>query len=607
MASEDIQVDKSLLRICIEVACQSRDSVERWRRQRRTLERLPTHLAEALLHRLLDRRLLFPSLLEVFKLNVEQIDLKGENSVDAEWMAYLGAFKYLRSLNMADCYRITNSALWPITGMTSLMELDLSRCMKVSDAGVKHLLSIPHLEKLCISETGVTADGVKLLASLTNLSTLDLGGLHVTDVALSSLQVLTKLEYLDLWGSEISDKGAMTLVKLPKLSFLNLAWTRVTILPNLKSLGCLNMSNCTIHSVIEDNGQRAPLRKFIAHGVSFRDAGEVFSYIDIGSLSSLDLSNTSLNVFGFLHHMHNLRHLDLSLSMIEDDAVELISCIGANLRHLNLSNTRISSTGVGSLAGHVPNLQVISLSHTSIDDVAVAHISMMPSLEVVDLSNTHIKGFTHLPGSDQDEVLSLLALQNLDHLKELDLSGTRITDSALNPLSSFQELSHLSLMNTSVTDDCLPHLSSIKNLVDLSIRDALLTNSALHSFNPPATLKVLDLQGCWLLTGDALMLFCENHPRLEVRHELLPRPSVVGANPDRSASPSQALSQSSKSKQRGVQSPISPSLFKEDILDQRIKYSREELLSLQHSTWLFSPHNAELYEIRTQASELRLR
>lgn len=78
-----------------------------------------------------------------------------------------------------------------LQGMSSLKELDLSRCSKVTDAGVRHLLSIPSLEKLCISETGVTANGVILLSSLTNLSTLDLGGLPVTDLALSSLQVLS--------------------------------------------------------------------------------------------------------------------------------------------------------------------------------------------------------------------------------------------------------------------------------------------------------------------------------------------------------------------------------------------------------------------------------
>lgn len=73
--------------------------------------------------------------------------------------------------------------------MTNLKELDLSRCSKITDAGVGHLTTIPSLEKLWIPETGVTADGVITLTSLTNLSLLDLGGLPVSDSTLCNLKV----------------------------------------------------------------------------------------------------------------------------------------------------------------------------------------------------------------------------------------------------------------------------------------------------------------------------------------------------------------------------------------------------------------------------------
>lgn len=56
-----------------------------------------------------------------FKYSVEEVDLSGENTVDAEWMAYLGAFSYLHSLNVAECYRINNPALWPLAGLHFLL------------------------------------------------------------------------------------------------------------------------------------------------------------------------------------------------------------------------------------------------------------------------------------------------------------------------------------------------------------------------------------------------------------------------------------------------------------------------------------------------------
>ncbi|KAL6554755.1 hypothetical protein OROHE_007494 [Orobanche hederae] len=61
-------MESLLVRMCIEAETESADAVEKWRRQRRTLERMPSHLDDALLRSLLGRRLLFPSLLDGVKI-----------------------------------------------------------------------------------------------------------------------------------------------------------------------------------------------------------------------------------------------------------------------------------------------------------------------------------------------------------------------------------------------------------------------------------------------------------------------------------------------------------------------------------------------------------
>ncbi|KAM7491482.1 hypothetical protein LguiA_034403 [Lonicera macranthoides] len=569
-----IELESNLVLLCIEAATQSRDAVETWRRQRRTIERLPSQLAEALLCRLLHRRLLYPSLLEVFKYSIEEIDLRDESSVDAEWLAYIGSFRYLHSLNVADCHKINNSALWPLAGMTSLKVVDLSRCSKVTDAGIKHLLSIQTLKKLCISETGVTANGVTLLSSLTNLSMLDLGGLRINDQALGSLQVLRKLRYLDLWGSEISNKGAAILQKFSKLTFLNLALTKVTKVPNLPSLTFLNMSNCTIHSLFEGLGNKACLSKFIMAGASFIDISQAFLHVNTNFLYFLDVSNSSINRLGFLPNMNAMAHLDISGTSVEDDSVEMIAFIGANLRFLNLNNTRVSSVGVGILAGHVPNLETLLLSSTRIDDLAMSYIGMMPSLKVINLSSTNVRGLIQQIGDRKDLIPSLTALQNLSYLERLDMEETKVSDAALEPLPNFQALSYLSLRNGFLTDESLYRLSSIRKLIVLSIQDAVLTNGGLDSLNPPPTLEVLDLRGCWLITEDILSSFCHKHPQIEVKHELV---SSLKSDQDGSkySSPTRVTSANSQRKQNQS---------KHFIVDERLKYDREELLALQFSS-----------------------
>lgn len=579
----EIETESRLVRLCIEAACESRESVEKWRKQRRTLNSMPSALADALLRRLLLRRLLFPSLLEVFKRSVEVVDLKGENNVDAEWMAYLGAFRYLRSLNLADCHRINNSALWSLVGMTSLKEVDISRCAKVTDAGIRHLVSISTLQILRISETGVTADGIKLLSSLTTLFVLDLGGLPVTDTALSSLQALTKLEYLDLWGSNISNKGATVLQKFPKLKFLGLAWTNVTILPNLSSLECLNLSNCTINSVLQGNGNKAHLTKLICSGATFTNEAEAFLYFNTCFLSFLDVSNSSLNGFYFLHHFKAMEYLDLSSSMIGDDSIEAVASIGAILRNLNLGKTRVTSAGVAILVGHVPKLENLSLSHTLVDDLAMSYIGMMPSLKLVDLNNTIINGFIHQDGAEPNLISSLTALHSLKGLESLNLECANIKDAAVDPLSNFQELRLLSLKSPSLTDISLYHLSSLPKIRNLGIRDAVLTDSGLFSFRPPATLEMLDLRGCWLLTEDAILSFRKRHPLIELRHEHVVSTSDQTAR--HRLTPPRTFLRPPQVNQKQEKLIVS-----QYFIDQRLKYTREELLALQfQSSSLGSP------------------
>lgn len=54
----------------------------------------------------------------VFQHSVEKINLSGEYMVDGEWLAYLGAFRCLHSLKLADCRGVSSSSIWPLAGMT---------------------------------------------------------------------------------------------------------------------------------------------------------------------------------------------------------------------------------------------------------------------------------------------------------------------------------------------------------------------------------------------------------------------------------------------------------------------------------------------------------
>ncbi|KAJ0263400.1 Leucine-rich repeat [Hirschfeldia incana] len=578
----EMETASPLVRLCLEEVCKSRDAVDRWRLQRRSLERLPSHLADALLRQLLLRRLLFPSLLEVFKHSVENIDLRGESSVNGEWMAYIGGFVNLFSLNLSDCPRINNSTIWPITGLTCLKELDLSRCSKVTDAGMKHLQSVVNLEKLWISQTGVKEAGISLLASLKKLSLLDLGGLPVTDHNLSSLQILTNLEYLDIWGSNVTNQGAVSIIEFTNLSFLNLSWTSVTQAPNIPHLECLLMNKCTVVSISSphSNSVLASLKKLVLSGATFSAETEVFSFTSKSSITHLDVSKTSIHDFSFLETMTKLEHLDLSSTAFGDDSVEFVLCVGDTLRNLNVSCTKITYAGVEILSGHVPRLETFSLSQTYIDDLSILCISTrMPCIKSLDLSRTSIRGFIQQqsPQEEEEAKPSLAALKSLTSLTTLSLEHPHLSDIALSPLSSLTGLTHLSLKSKSLTDSTLHHLSSLPNLVSLGFQDAVLTNLGLEKFKPPSSLRTLDLKGCWLLTEAAVTGLCKKHPHIKVMHEF----ALESASLDQKSSPPQSVLKVGR--RRRNQSPETSATVSRSFIDQRVKYKREDLFALQDS------------------------
>ncbi|XP_068659593.1 uncharacterized protein [Aristolochia californica] len=523
----------------------------------------------------------------VFQNCIEEIDLNGERFVDAEWLAYLGSFRHLRTLNIADCRGVTNSSLWPLTGMTSLKELDLSRCLKITDAGFEHLLSIPNLEKLFISETRVTTKALMRLSNFRKIRALDLGGLPVTDLALSSLKGLSQLEHLDLWGSKISNMGAADLTVFPKLSFLNLAWTSVTKLPNLPSLSYLNMSNCSIQFIFDVGPEaKAPLLKLLLLGAEIVDVHGAFSALDLRHLSFLDISASSIDDFCLLGNMSGLEHLNLSHSRLVDNLINSVASAGINLRYLNLGHTRVSSDGVAVLAGSMPNLETLSLSHTSVDDAVLSYISLMPSLREVDLSHTNIKGFIFQGSNNAQKDLSLTALQILNHLRSLNLEETQLRDEFLNPLVFLRDLNHLYLKSDFLSDLSLHSLSLLPNLISLGIRGAVLTNSGIQMFKPPAMLQILDLRECWFLTADAIYGFCKHYPQIKMKHE------IIQNSPMDQASSSSSLFLHNETKKgtpsrskRGKQShlPCETQETNLAVMDERIKYSREELLKLQFS------------------------
>jgi hypothetical protein len=128
-------------------------------------------------------------------------------------------------------------------------------------------------------------------------------------------------------------------------------------------------------------------------------------------------------------------------------------------------------------------------------------------------------GFVHT--DEPVEILSMSEFENLRYLENLNLEGTHLMAEVIPPLASITALQFLYLRSDFLSDPGLHTLSSASNLVHLGFCGSILSSSGLLQFAPPAKLCVLDLRGCWMLTVDAISVFCRRHPRIELKHELM--------------------------------------------------------------------------------------
>jgi Leucine-rich repeat (LRR) protein len=140
------------------------------------------------------------------------------------------------------------------------------------------------------------------------------------------------------------------------------------------------------------------------------------------------------------------------------------------LERLSLEGTRIADEGLKHV-GRRTSLTFLNLGGTQISDASLAHLTALDRLEQLELDRTNVKG----PG--------LVHLKSLTSLKGLDLAKSQISDVGLKEgivgLKDLEHLTDLSLYSTKITDDGLVHLSALKRMRFLRLDGTPLTGAGL--------------------------------------------------------------------------------------------------------------------------------
>ena len=167
-----------------------------------------------------------------YNVHVKYAHYLEEESISALKTAGLVVYDDGRVYKITDPTRrcVTDACLLHIRDLNRAVQVDLSNCPQITDAGLAHLRGHNSICMLRLDRTGVTDAGIKHLAGMTSLEALDLSFTGVSDSGLSDLSdlKLDRLFDLHLVATRISDKGFEQLGGLSGLRYVTVGGTRVT-------------------------------------------------------------------------------------------------------------------------------------------------------------------------------------------------------------------------------------------------------------------------------------------------------------------------------------------------------------------------------------------
>jgi F-box/leucine-rich repeat protein 2/20 len=148
----------------------------------------------------------------------------------------------LRRLELSGCMHLTDITLRSINRFcTNLEELDLTRCLRISDVGINYIISNQLQILLLYADSQLTCSAYEAIASCYNLRKLDLCG-HSNLDTIHSVKILKacgeQIQYLNLtWCVNVTDELITFIVR--NKSLRNIKYLSLFGIKNLTSIETL--------------------------------------------------------------------------------------------------------------------------------------------------------------------------------------------------------------------------------------------------------------------------------------------------------------------------------------------------------------------------------
>ena len=146
----------------------------------------------------------------------------GRVEIPANDFRYLLPLTGLKKANLGEIDGRTDEALVHIGKLTSLTHLYLHDG-ELTDAGMKHLTPLKHLNRLVLGgNPAITDAGLKTLLELKNLDDLRISYTNVSDAGMKMLQELPRLKKLRIIHTNVTDVGIGHLAQIKGLTELHI-------------------------------------------------------------------------------------------------------------------------------------------------------------------------------------------------------------------------------------------------------------------------------------------------------------------------------------------------------------------------------------------------
>jgi hypothetical protein len=234
-----------------------------------------------------------------------------------------------------------------------------------NDAALVEMVGTSAAVSIDLSGTQVTGAGLAILAKHTSLRSLRLRDMKVNDAHLSWIGSMPELRGLELSGTEVTDALLPELAKLGQLTELRMARVKMTrsaapILAGLHELAILDVSETELApTTLMQLGSWPKLRTLVIEKLDLEKLGPVTG-IPHGMLMGVDISHAIVGKSGLriLRLFPMVQKLDLEAAKIVDSDLGPLSFLN-NLQTVTLSATGVTEQGVKALLSSCPQLRTV--------------------------------------------------------------------------------------------------------------------------------------------------------------------------------------------------------------------------------------------------------